>query len=68
MVPSCSGGGYAQAFLLECTAALKVLEYQNSLIAITKETHSFMKEYAKLAVGRVDLTQNDLYALPPLGA
>jgi len=67
MEDKCSGGGYAQAFLLECVAALKVLEYQNSLIATVKSTSAFMKEFAALAVGRVDLTQDDLYSLPFLG-
>lgn len=65
---SCNQVNYAQEFLLECVAALKVQELQNSLISVTKEVNVFIHKLANLAAGQVNLTQESIRFLPPVGA
>jgi len=55
-------------FTLECIAALKVQEIQNSLITVTKEVNVFIQQFATLAAGQVSLTSETVRALPPVGA
>lgn len=64
----CLRESFASKFLLECLAALKVQELQESLTTVTKEVNAFIQDFSSLVTPQVGLTQEDFQVLPPIAA